>query len=167
LSSTLHRSFPPGLQIRDSEIRGTPTQAGAFQFELNIAVFGRPRRYLYQMHVRDRGSNSTEQTARTVPSVSEYSAAAALFAKDQAKARLCSIGDIPIGRGTTLTEDQRVRLYLNCELTGNNPPIGGAKACCDHLSAADATKYRVCPDSPVNLIVPLRDGFKATLGACR
>jgi hypothetical protein len=95
----------------------------------------------------------------------ETAAAAALFARDQAKNRICNIDDIPRNPNGSLapsSQDHRVRLYLRCELGKK----GGANVCCDHLSSADANRFRVCPDNPVNLIVPLRDGFKAALGPC-
>jgi len=74
---------------------------------------------------------------------------------------LCQASTVPGGLASPnqQTQDHRFALYLRCEAKGGRDEFT-TNSCCDHLTAGDAKNIGVCPDNPVNLIVPIRDAFK-------
>lgn len=73
---------------------------------------------------------------------------------------LCNAKTVPGGLAPKpTTQDHRFALYLRCEAKGGEDEFT-QNSCCDHLSADDAKNIGVCPDNPVNLVVPIRDAFK-------
>jgi hypothetical protein len=58
------------------------------------------------------------------------------------KVQICTLDDIT---GEVMTEQDRLRLYLNCEVT--KKPAPGSRSCCDHLAPADAKKFGFCGET--------------------
>jgi hypothetical protein len=74
---------------------------------------------------------------------------------------LCTAQTVPGGLASPkpTTQDHRFALYLRCEAKGGKDEFTKS-SCCDHLTPGDAKNIGVCPDNPVNVIVPIRDAFK-------
>lgn len=72
------------------------------------------------------------------------------------------------GRGVTgglkdpkpASQDERFLLYLRCEAKGGRDEFV-KRSCCDHLTTNDARNIGICPDNPVDVVVPIRDTFKS------
>ncbi|MEJ8850454.1 hypothetical protein [Variovorax rhizosphaerae] len=57
------------------------------------------------------------------------------------------------------SQDERFALNLRCEAKGGKDEMT-KKSCCEHLTVNDAKNIGVCPDNPVNVVVPIREAFK-------
>ncbi len=80
-----------------------------------------------------------------------------------AKDAICSAANVPgMAQNSPhpTTHDHRFVLYLRCEAKGGTDEFA-PNSCCDHLTSDDAKKIGVCPDRPVNVIVPIREAFRA------
>jgi hypothetical protein len=82
-----------------------------------------------------------------------------IFAQRIGEEAICSAAIVPGMAYNTprpTTQDHRFALYLRCEAKGGADEFT-PNSCCDHLTPGDANNIGVCPDRPVNVIVPMLD----------
>ena len=84
------------------------------------------------------------------------------FAEAIGKDALCNLRTVP---GMTqapkpTTQDHRFTLYLRCEAKGGRDEFAPT-SCCDHITPSDSKTIGICPDKPVDVIVPIREAFRA------
>ncbi len=82
------------------------------------------------------------------------------IAEKEGKDFICNAKNVPGGivNPKPTNQDERFTLYLRCEAKGGKDEFV-KESCCEHLSTNDAKNIGVCPDIPVDLIVPIRKAF--------
>lgn len=84
------------------------------------------------------------------------------FAERLGKDIVCNLKNVPGGVSDPkpMKQDQRFTLYLRCEAKNGKDEFV-TQSCCEHVSKNDAKNIGICPDNPLEIVVPIRDAFKA------
>lgn len=84
------------------------------------------------------------------------------FAERLGRDVICNLRNVPGGVSDPkpANQDQRFTLYLRCEAKGGKDEFV-KQSCCEHVSQNDAKNIGICPDNPRDIVVPIRDAFKA------